>query len=47
MICDECGMTKEANLSNLNITDKLREKESFLVTGWNFEIHGICTSCSR
>ncbi|APD50619.1 Fur family transcriptional regulator [Francisella hispaniensis] len=47
IICNKCGITKEVNLINLNITDELREKESFLVTGWNFEVHGICASCSR
>jgi Fe2+ or Zn2+ uptake regulation protein len=36
---------KEANLSNLNITKKIKEKNSFSVTKWSVEVHGICINC--
>ena len=45
LVCDECGMIKEANLSNLNITKKIKEKNSFSVTKWSVEVHGICINC--
>ena len=45
LVCDECGVIKEANLSNLNITKKIKEKNSFSVTKWSVEAHGICINC--
>ena len=46
-ICDKCGITKEIHLDNLNISQRLKEEESFSVSNWSFEIHGMCQNCNN
>ena len=46
LICDKCGDVIEAHLCALpNALQKSVASNSFKLSCWNFEVHGICSDC--